>query len=102
MLKRSIFEQDVSVCLSCVQDEAGARCDEIWLSRCETTAREAMVRDFHVFFLSNGTTTFGMGNASAAEFQKAPLATLGFLFTQGLTVDEMLQKIGHAARTTEI
>ena len=66
---------------------------------CETTAREAMVRDFHVFFLSDGTTTFGLGNASAAELQKATLATLGSLFAQVLTVDEMVQKIRHAART---
>jgi ureidoacrylate peracid hydrolase len=66
---------------------------------CETTAREAMVRDFHVLFLSDGTTTFGLGNASAAELQKATLATLGSLFAQVLTVDEMVQKIRQAART---
>jgi len=66
---------------------------------CETTAREAMVRDFHVLFLSDGTTTFGMSNASAAELQKATLATLGSLFAQVLTVGEMVQKIRRAART---
>ncbi|MFH1489169.1 MAG: isochorismatase family cysteine hydrolase, partial [Pseudomonadota bacterium] len=66
---------------------------------CETTAREATVRDFHVFFLSDGTATADMGNASAAELQKATLATLGALFAQVLTVDEMLEKIrrsGHS------
>jgi ureidoacrylate peracid hydrolase len=66
---------------------------------CETTAREAMVRDFHVFFLSDGTTTFDMGNASAAELQKATLATLGSLFAQVLTVDEIVQKIRRTVRT---
>ena len=60
---------------------------------CETTAREAVVRDYQVFFLSDGTTTFGMGNATGAELQKATLATLGFLFAQVLTVAEMIQKI---------
>ena len=69
---------------------------------CETTAREAMVRDFHVFFLSDGTATCGMGNASAAELQKATLATLGFLFAQVLTVDEMMQKISRAVRTAAV
>ncbi|MEY2855375.1 MAG: hypothetical protein RL030_2507 [Pseudomonadota bacterium] len=64
---------------------------------CETTAREAMVRDFRVFFLSDGTATLGMGNASAAELQKATLATLGFLFAQVLTVDEMIRRIRSAA-----
>jgi nicotinamidase-related amidase len=64
---------------------------------CETTAREAMVRDFRVFFLSDGTATLGMGDASAAELQKATLATLGFLFAQVLTVDEMIRRIRSAA-----
>jgi nicotinamidase-related amidase len=69
---------------------------------CETTAREAMVRDFHVFFLSDGTATRGMGNASAAEIQKATLTTLGCLFAQVLTVDEMRQKISRAVRTAAV
>jgi ureidoacrylate peracid hydrolase len=69
---------------------------------CETTAREAMVRDFRVFFLSDGTATAEMGDASAAELQKATLATLGFWFAQVLTVDEMIQKIRHAVRTATV
>jgi len=52
------------------------------------------VRDFHVLFLSDGTTTFGMSNASAAELQKATLATLGSLFAQVLTVGEMCRRSG--------
>ena len=60
---------------------------------CETTAREATVRDFRVFFLSDGTTTFDMGGFSAAELQRATCATLGFLFAQVLTVDEMIRKL---------
>jgi len=63
---------------------------------CDTTAREAMVRDFRVFFLSDGTAAAAMGGASAAELQKATLATLGFLFGQVLTVDEMIVKIQRA------
>ena len=63
---------------------------------CETTAREAMVRDFKVFFLSDGTSTATMGNASATELQKASLATLGFLFAQVITVDEMIRQINQA------
>jgi nicotinamidase-related amidase len=65
---------------------------------CDTTAREAMVRDFHVFFLSDGTATADMPGASAAELQKATLATLGLLFAQVLTVDEMTRKVRHAVR----
>ena len=60
---------------------------------CETTAREAAVRDFRVFFLSDGTTTFGIGDVSAAQLQRATCATLGLLFGQVVTVDEMMGKI---------
>jgi ureidoacrylate peracid hydrolase len=63
---------------------------------CETTAREAMVRDFRVVFLSDGTATTGMGDATADELQKATLATLGTVFGQVLTVEEVIQKIVHA------
>lgn len=65
---------------------------------CETTAREAAVRDFRVFFLSDGTATAAMGGATAEELQKATCATLGFLFAQVLTVNEMVRKVEGAAR----
>jgi ureidoacrylate peracid hydrolase len=67
---------------------------------CETTAREAMVRDFRVFFLSDGTATADMGDLSAAELQRATCATLGFLFAQVLTVEEMIARI-EAVRTLQ-
>lgn len=66
---------------------------------CETTAREAAVRDFRVFFLSDGTATSDMGGVPAAELQKVTCATLGFLFAQVLTVDEMIAKIEGRARS---
>jgi nicotinamidase-related amidase len=65
---------------------------------CETTAREAAVRDFRVFFLSDGTATAPMGGASAEELQRATCATLGFCFAQVLTVDEMIHRIEGASR----
>jgi nicotinamidase-related amidase len=66
---------------------------------CETTAREAVARDFRVFFLSDGTATADMPGASAAELQKATLVTLGFLFAQVLTVGEMMHKIRRSVRS---
>jgi len=60
---------------------------------CETTAREANARDFRVFFLSDGTATFGIGDLSPEDIQKATCATLGFAFAQVLTVDQMIAKI---------
>lgn len=63
---------------------------------CESTAREAAVRNFRVFFLSDGTATFGIGDLTAADLQKATCATMGLLFAQVLTVDEMIAKIERA------
>jgi len=67
---------------------------------CETTAREAMVRDFRVFFMSDGTTTGGVQGMSREEVQRASLATMRNNFAQVLTVDEMIQKIQGAAGAT--
>ncbi len=58
-----------------------------------------MVRDFRVFFLSDGTATFAIGDVSAADLQKATCATLGAVFAQVLTVDEMIRKIVGTAQT---
>lgn len=62
----------------------------------ETTAREACVRDFRVFFTSDGTATNDMGGVSRAELQRATLAVLAFGFAQVLTVDEMIGKLDAA------
>ena len=66
---------------------------------CETTAREAAVRDFRVLFASDGTTTFDMGGVSAAELQRATCATLGLLFAEVLTVEEIMGKISTVIRS---
>jgi ureidoacrylate peracid hydrolase len=65
---------------------------------CETTAREAMVRDFKVLFLSDGTATFGLpdlgfGPVTAQEVQRVTCSVLGFFFGQVLSVEQVLQKI---------
>jgi ureidoacrylate peracid hydrolase len=60
---------------------------------CETTAREAGMRDFHVFFLSDGTATFPIGDVSAEEIQRVSCATLGLAFAQVVTIDGMIGKL---------
>ena len=67
---------------------------------CETTAREANVRDFRVFFLTDGTATFGIGDLTAEDIQAATCATLGFAFAQLATVGEMIGRLEHAATTS--
>ena len=65
---------------------------------CETTAREASQLDFHVFFLSDGTATQDMNGVSADDLQRATCASLGMVFAQIATIDEMIDKIKPATR----
>ena len=64
---------------------------------CETTAREAAQRDFHVLFLSDGTATKDMGGVAAAELQRATCASLGMVFARVATTDEVMRAIVSAA-----
>lgn len=64
---------------------------------CETTAREAAQLDFRVFFLSDGTATKEMNGVPADELQRATCASLGMVFAEIVTVDEMIEKISAAA-----
>lgn len=63
---------------------------------CETTAREASQLDFRVVFLSDGTATQEMNGVSAADLQRATCASLGMVFAQITTIDEVLAKIAAA------
>jgi len=67
---------------------------------CDTTAREAMQREFRVFFLSDATATCDGEDISAAELQKATLWSMRII-TQALSTDEMVEKIRHAASIIE-
>jgi len=65
---------------------------------CETTAREAAVRDFKVLFTSDGTATFDFGGLTRQEIQRATCASLSLVFAQVLSVDDVIAKITKAAR----
>ena len=54
---------------------------------CETTARDAFVRDYRVFFLIDGTAT------GRSELYLATLKNLGFGFAYLLTCDELIQML---------
>ena len=68
---------------------------------CETTAREANVRDFRVFFLSDGTSTFAFGGMTKEEIERATCVNLAHCFAQVLTVDELTGKIEAAGEQAE-
>lgn len=63
---------------------------------CETTAREAGMRDYHVFFTSDGTETFPTGGLTVEEIKKATLTTLGLAFAKIVSVDETIGLIRNA------
>ncbi len=69
---------------------------------CETTAREAAQHDFRVFFLSDGTATKEMNGVAADELQRATLASLGMVFAQVATVDEVTAKIRASAPASAV
>ena len=54
---------------------------------CETTARDAFMRDYRVFFLIDGTAT------RRSELHLATLKNLGFGFAYLLTCDELIQTL---------
>ena len=73
---------------------------------CETTAREAAVRDFRVLFLSDGTATFGIGDLTPDDIQRATCATIGLVFGRVVSTDDVVTTLEKAvsaelsARTT--
>lgn len=54
---------------------------------CETTARDAFMRDYRVFFLIDGTATRN------SELHLSTLKNLGFGFTYLLTCEELIQTL---------
>ncbi len=63
---------------------------------CETTAREAGMRDYHVFFMNDATETFPIGNVSVDEIKRVTHATLGLLFANVISLNEMIARIEKA------
>ncbi len=67
---------------------------------CDTTAREAVARDFRVFFLSDGTATGETAGLSASSMQAATLATIDDAFGWVLSTDQAIEAIAAGARTS--
>jgi isochorismate hydrolase len=63
---------------------------------CETTARDAFMRDYRVFFLIDGTAT------GKDDHHLATLENLGFGFTTLLTCDELIQNLKSTLRLSPV
>ncbi len=60
---------------------------------CETTARDAFVRDYRIFFLIDGTAT------GRSELHLATLKNLGFGFAYLITCDELIKTLSTLRRS---
>lgn len=60
---------------------------------CQMTAYAAVLRNFEVFFLSDGTAAKPLGDVTAEDLHKAACATISAYFGQVLMVDEMINLI---------
>jgi nicotinamidase-related amidase len=60
---------------------------------CETTAREANMRDYQVFFISDATACFDLPEVTAEQIQTAVCATLQMAFAQIETTASMVSKL---------
>ena len=65
---------------------------------CESTARDARMRDYKVLFLSDGTAArdlpdMGWGKVSAEEVQRVVLTDMAHRFAQVLTVEEVIDRL---------
>lgn len=69
---------------------------------CDTTAREAAQHDFRVFFVSDGTATKEMNGVPADDLQRATIASLGMVFVQITTINELMEKIGTSAVSSPV
>lgn len=66
---------------------------------CETSAREAGMRDYHVFFMEDGTETFPAGGLTVDEIKRAVHTTIGLAFANVIPVDTMIDRIREASQT---
>ncbi len=66
---------------------------------CETTAREAGMKDYQVFFTEDGTETFPIGNVGVDEIKRVTLATLGTAFANIVTIPDLITLIETASAT---
>ena len=64
---------------------------------CETTTREAGMRDYHVFFMEDGTETFPAGGLTVEEIKRSVHTTLGLAFANVIPVNDMIFHIEGAS-----
>jgi hypothetical protein len=51
------------------------------------------MRDYHVFFTSDGTETFPLGDLTVEQIKKATITTLGLAFAKIVSVNGLIDLI---------
>lgn len=64
---------------------------------CETTAREAAARDFHVYFVADATTTFDMHGVPREQLHAATSASLAQVFADIVSTEQMIDALAQHA-----
>ena len=60
---------------------------------CEMTAREAAQRDYYVFFPTDGTETFPLGDLDVETVKAATHGVLGLAYANLTTIDDLINRI---------
>ena len=65
---------------------------------CETTAREGATKDYHVFFMEDGTETFPAGGLTIEEIKHAVHVSIGIAYAKVIRIDEIIDLIQRATK----
>ena len=65
---------------------------------CETTAREGATKDYHVFFMEDGTETFPAGGLTIEEIKHAVHVSIGIAYAKVIQIDEIINLIQRATK----
>jgi nicotinamidase-related amidase len=61
---------------------------------CDTTAREAHARGYKVYFVKDATAAIDIGNLPAEKVHEATCAIQGWMFSNAVTTEEFISKLG--------
>ncbi len=65
---------------------------------CETTAREGATKDYHVFFVEDGTETFPAGGLTVEEIKHAVHVSIGIAYAKVIRIDKIIDLIQRATK----
>lgn len=94
----AFFSTDLDLVLRCKRVDTLIIGGVVTHMCCDTTARDARMRDYKVIFLSDGTATYsipdmGWGPISAEEVQRFVLSILASRYAQVSSIDDVVREL---------